>query len=310
MSLPRERDPRLGEVLTAVGHMVLGTVRPRPPDERLMQSITDAGLPPGERTVTIRALPQVTRRVPAMGVVEGAAPVRRLGSALTSFVVEHPAATFLVDPGFCRQARDRVLPELPFLTRTVVTPPRTTVSTVDGLIARPSIRRPEFALPTHAHWDHLCGLLDLPGVPVLLRDTEHAWILDGVRPPAGGVRPTLTDGRPVRTYCLDGPPVSTFTASHDLFDDGSVVLVDLAGHTPGSVGVLARTARGWVLLAGDAAWHHEQVDRLRQKPAFPGEFVDDDRDAAFATLHRLHLARHHIRVVPTHDSSVTMHLCG
>ncbi|WP_262365878.1 MBL fold metallo-hydrolase [Gordonia sp. OPL2] len=309
MPNPRERSPGPGEVLTALGHLARGTVRPRPPDARLMASIADAGLPAGDRTVTVRALPQVTRRVPATGIVEGAAPVRRLESAMTTFVVEHPAATFLVDPGFCRQARDRVLTELPFLTRLLVTPPRTTVSTVDGLTTRPPIRQPDFALPTHAHWDHVCGLLDLPGLPVLLRDTEQAWILDGERPVAGGVRPALTDGRPVRTYGLDGPPVSTFTASHDLFDDGSVLVVDLAGHTPGSVGILARTARGWVLLAGDAAWHHEQVDRLRQKPAFPGEFVDADRDAAFATLHRLHLARHRMRIVPTHDSSVSTHLC-
>ncbi|WP_425300293.1 ABC transporter permease subunit, partial [Nocardia farcinica] len=37
---------------------------------------------------------------------------------------------------------------------------------------------------------------------------------------------------------IDGPPVLSLARSRDVFGDGSVVLVDLAGHTPGSFGVL------------------------------------------------------------------------
>jgi glyoxylase-like metal-dependent hydrolase (beta-lactamase superfamily II) len=192
--------------------------------------------------------------------------------------------------------------------RRVVTPPAGTIATVDALQAGAPGTTPDFALPTHAHWDHVCGLLDFAGLPVYLRDAERDWILGGDRPPVGGVRSALTDGRPVVPYELDGPPVATFTASHDLFGDGAVLLVELAGHTPGSIGVLVRTDSGWVLVAGDAAWHYEQVDRVRQKPAFPGNLVDSDRDAAFATLHRLHLARHLVRVVPTHDHDATAQL--
>jgi glyoxylase-like metal-dependent hydrolase (beta-lactamase superfamily II) len=227
---------------------------------------------------------------------------------MTTFTVEHPDATFLVDPSYCRQAPARALAEIPGLLRHLVTPPPDTIATIDALAGAPLSRAPDFALPTHAHWDHVCGLLDLPGLPVHLRASEHDWILDGTRPPAGGVRPALTDGRPVVRYDLDGPPVATFTSSRDLFADGSVVLVDLTGHTPGSIGILARTRNGWVLLAGDAAWHCEQVGRLRQKPALPGYFADSDRDAAFATLHRLHLARHRARIVPTHDHDAAAHL--
>lgn len=261
-------------------------------------------------TVRVRALPQVARRVPAAGLVEGALTFRRLPSAMTTFVVEHPEATFLVDPGFCRDAHLRVLPELPTVLRPLITPPRSTISTAEGLELRPLRRTPDFALPTHAHWDHVCGLHDLTDLPVRLHRVEREWVLTGTDPPVGGVRGALTDGRPVLDYELDGPPVSTFTSSHDLFGDGSVMIVDLAGHTPGSVGVLARTSSGPVLLAGDAAWHAEQVERLRQKPSIPGEFVDADRDAAFATLHRLHLARHALRVIPTHDHDAVDGLCG
>ncbi|WP_141778533.1 MBL fold metallo-hydrolase [Nocardioides albertanoniae] len=280
-----------------------GLLRPRRPDDRLLASISDAGLPRGDRTVTVRPLPQVSRALPAGGIIEGAGPLRRVRNAMTGFVVEHPDATFVVDPSYCRDAPERALAELPGMLRRLVAPPADTVATVDSL--RAAQVRPDFALPTHAHWDHVCGLLDLPSLPVHLRTIERDWILGPGPAPVGGVRPALTDGRSVETYDLGGPPVATFTASHDMFGDGSVILVDLAGHTPGSIGVLARTATGWVLIAGDAAWHYDQVDLIRQKPSFPGDFVDEDRDAAFAALHRLHLARHQMRIVPTHDHDAT-----
>ncbi|MFC4375554.1 MBL fold metallo-hydrolase [Nocardia halotolerans] len=246
--------------------------------------------------------------MPAVGVIEGAPPWRRLRTSLTTYVVQHPEATFLVDPAYCRDARNKALKEHPWLVRKVATPPAATIATVDSLLA--TRFRPDFALPTHAHWDHVCGLLDMPELPVYLRGIEKDWVLGSERPPVGGVRTALTDGRSVVTYDLDGPPVASFAASHDLFGDSSVLLVDLPGHTPGSIGVLARTPSGWVLIAGDAAWHYEQIDRIRQKPSFPGGLaqVDFDRDAAFSTLHRLHLARHLMRLIPTHDHDASQHL--
>lgn len=283
--------------------MATGTLRPRRPDERFLASVTDAGLPPGTQTVTVRRLHQLARRVPALGVIEGAVRHAPVGLAMNAYVVEHPAATFLIDPALCEDADRRALHELPPLLRRLVSLPPDAVPThraLDGTHL-------DFALATHAHWDHVCGLLDLGDLPLVLHDVERDWALDGEVPPAGGVRTALR--RELRGFVLDGPPVSTFVASHDLFGDGSVVLVDLAGHTPGSVGVLLRTERESVLIAGDAAWHYEQVELIRQKPGIPGRLVDVDRDAAFRTLHRLHLARHHARVVPTHDAEAAAHLC-
>lgn len=124
--------------------------------------------------------------------------------------------------------------------------------------------------------------------------------------PIGGVRRGFA-GRPVHTFDLDGPPVLSFEASHDLFDDGSLLLVDLAGHTPGQVGVLAHTQHGWALLAGDAAWRGDQIEALHQKSGFPGCLVDEDREMTWRTLHRLHRlvdpesTEAHVRVIPAHD---------
>ena len=302
------RSPGLRQCCSAAVGLIRGTLRPRRVDERFIGSVVDAGLPEPDVTVTVTALPQVARSVPTAAIIEGTFSPRRIENAMTSFVVTHPQATFVVDPSICVDVEERAIAQLPAVLRVAVHPPADAIPTISGL-AQSGLPPVDFALPTHAHWDHICGLLDFPGLPVRLHRTEREWVSAGPVAPVGGVRDSLRD-RPLIDYELDGPPVSTFTRSHDLFGDRSVLLVDLHGHTPGSVGVLAHTRHGWILLAGDAAWHELQVEHARQKSGYPGVLVDEDRDESFKTLQRLHLARHTVRVVATHDHQAALRLTG
>lgn len=281
--------------------------RPRRPDTAFLRTLTDAGLPPARHQVRVRALHQVPKSVPTLGIVEGMRTPRRIEIAMTAFVVEHPTARFVVDPGVCDNVRQRVLVELPAVLRPAVSPPPGIVDTAAALAEALPGSTIDFALPTHLHWDHVCGLLDLPALPLQLHRTELEWASEGPVAPVGGVRSALHD-RPVTTFDLDGPPIATFERSHDLFGDGSVLLVELPGHTPGSIGILAHTAAGRLLLAGDAAWHRLQIEHLRQRPSYPGAFVDEDRDEAFRTLHRLHAIRSQMCIVPTHDHAAAADL--
>ncbi|ORB72932.1 MBL fold metallo-hydrolase [Mycobacterium scrofulaceum] len=301
------RSPTLRQCCAAATGLVWGAVRPKRPDERFLRSVADAGLPAPRRAVTVTALPQVPRPVPTAAIVEGTFAPARVGNSMTSFVVRHPQATFIVDPAVCRDVERRAIAQLPAVLRVAVRPPADTVPTITALHRLPEPPALDFALPTHAHWDHVSGLLDLPGLPVHLHRTERDWIGSGPVAPVGGVRDSLR-GRAVVDYELDGPPVLTFARSRDLFGDRSVLLVDLPGHTPGSVGVLAHTGRGWILIAGDAAWHCLQIEKVRQKSSYPGVLVDEDREEAFRTLQRLHLARHAVRIVPTHDHEAALDL--
>lgn len=301
------RSPTLRQCCGAAAGLVRGMVRPKRPDERFLRSVLDAGLPDAGRTVTVRALRQVPRLVPTAAIVEGTFTPARIENSLTSFLIVHPQATFIVDPAVCVDAERRAIAQLPAVLRIAVRPPAGTLPTTAALAELPDAPALDFALATHAHWDHVSGLLDLPDLPVYLHRREHDWIVSGPVAPVGGVRDSLR-GRPVSEYELCGPPVLTFTASHDLFGDRSVILVDLAGHTPGSVGVLAHTRRGWILIAGDAAWHRMQIDKVRQKSSYPGNLVDEDREEAFKTLQRLHLARHAVTIIPTHDHQAALAL--
>lgn len=279
-------------------------LRPRPRNGKLLGALVDAGVPHARNTVRLTALRQARNHAPAAVVAERTGRPWRVDLGMTSFLVEHPQARFLIDPSLCQDVHTRVLPELPGPFRVFVAPQRPVLGMADAL-ERVGYRPEDldFAVPTHLHWDHVAGLAELPGIAIRTSEAERAFALDGPEAPLGVARGPLVD-REFRTYDLDGPPVLTFARSHDLFGDGSVVLVDLAGHTPGSVGVLLAVEDGRrVLLAGDAVWHGMQARLLREKAPFPGELVDNDRDTTFTTVHRLHALPSSVEVLASHDDA-------
>ncbi|MBF6394288.1 MBL fold metallo-hydrolase [Nocardia cyriacigeorgica] len=278
-------------------------LRPRRPDTGLLASIEPAPLPPARATVRLRVIPQATMSAPAAIVAEGVRSLRELPMAMGSYLVEHPSARFLLDPALCADPHSRVLPGLPFPIPLLVAPDKPVLGLSDALAARDiDVADIDFVLPTHLHWDHVSGLLELPSsIEIKLPATELEWASTGPHAPMSVVRATL-DGRACAPFELDGPPVLTFHRSKDLFGDGSVVLVDLAGHTPGSIGVLLAVDDGSrVLLAGDAVWNKLQIELIREKAPMPGLLFDADRDATFATIHRLHALPDGIEVVAAHD---------
>ncbi len=114
---------------------------------------------------------------------------------------------------------------------------------------------------THLHADHICGLGAFAHATFhLSRATAQAWqsprkwgdVTEGVfpalLPPLMQWR-AMEDARRVPLQFLDASETG-----YSLFDDDSVVLVDLDGHLGGHIGVVVRTATGPVLYAVDASW--------------------------------------------------------
>ena len=61
----------------------------------------------------------------------------------------------------------------------------------------------------------------------------------------------------------DAPPLGTFPAHRDLFEDGSILILDATGATAGGLAVLIRLPTGPVLLCGNLAWTKEQYLHAR-----------------------------------------------
>ena len=72
------------------------------------------------------------------------------------------------------------------------------------------------------------------------------------------------------TNFIDAAPLGTFLTHRDLFEDGSVLILDAAGATPGGLAAFLRLPTGPVLLCGNLAWTKEQYLHAR----FPGLLFD------------------------------------
>lgn len=125
---------------------------------------------------------------------------------------------------------------------------------------------------THLHVDHISGMPDIANdVPLYIgamESTEASFKNMFVR----GLTDQLLKGKqPLQEWHFQPDPQGKFEGIIDVFEDGSVFVISVPGHTPGSVAFLIRTTKGPVLLTGDACitrwgWEHTVE---------PGDFTAD-----------------------------------
>lgn len=222
---------------------------------------------------------------------------------MDAVVVEHPSGTLLFDAGFGRRV-DAHAQTIPWLMRKLskITPETPVVEQLRS--AGMSLSRIKGVVLTHAHWDHVSGLDDLRGVPVWINQDE----LDFVRSGHPAARLARELALSYEVYSFEGGPYAGFSASHDVFGDGSVVLVPAGGHTPGSIVAFIHLPGGpSYALVGDLAWQREGIDRPAERPWVSRMLVDDDAGgvrSALAQLHALKRAMPDLVVVPAHDRRV------
>ncbi len=117
---------------------------------------------------------------------------------------------------------------------------------------------------THMHYDHVSALAEMPKATFIVTEAEWKAATTQARPLLQGYRPqTYNYAFDYRTLSYSGESVSsysTFGRTFDLFGDGSVRTVFTPGHTLGHTSVVLRTARGEVLVAGDAIYMRRTLD--------------------------------------------------
>lgn len=115
---------------------------------------------------------------------------------------------------------------------------------------------------THLHVDHASGISEFPGATFVVSRAEwDAATSQGQT--HGYVTRQFDHAFDYRLLEFEGPDAASFAGfarSFDLFGDGSVRTVYTPGHTLGHMSVLLRTARGEVLVAGDAMYLRRTLD--------------------------------------------------
>lgn len=172
-------------------------------------------------------------------------------------------------------------------------------------------------IATHMDLDHIGGLSDFPHaqVHVLRSELEHALARPTVHDRAR-YRPLQWAHGPswVPADDVGGESWLGFRAVRDLAGlPPEILLVPLAGHSRGHVGVAVDVGEGWLLHCGDAYFHRHEIER--DPPACTPGLALFQRMAAFDNRARLHnrgrlgeLARAHrndgpdrVRLFSAHD---------
>jgi N-acyl homoserine lactone hydrolase len=188
--------------------------------------------------------------------------VRATQLAVTAFLVVHPRGTLMWDTG--------AVPDDSWTPTGQPVPRRIYLS--DGRERPIAVTRPigaqvaaagvqlsqvTYLALSHAHWDHTANANAFASAIWLTRQAEQGAMLPPT-PPAVAEPSTFARLRSSRTVVVNG--------EHDVFGDGTVVLLPTPGHTSGHQALYVKLANtGGVVLSGDL-YHYPEERSLNRLP--------------------------------------------
>ncbi len=187
------------------------------------------------------------------------------------FLIEHPKGRLLFDAGLCRElspqgvystAASAAVMTAPLAGFYLPTVPKG--EAVDERLGELGLRPSDidWVLLSHLDADHVCGLRALGEAKHILCSQEDYWwssrTVYKLRQPK-----SLWLSDRLETFWFKGTDIGPFLWTKDFFDDGSLILIHLPGHTDGQFGALVRGENGYVLLTADAAFDSRSWQELR-----------------------------------------------
>lgn len=254
---------------------------------------------PPKETAVLALVTGVNHRVAAYGY-RGGSMFERREFSMAATLVKHPKGDLLIDTGFGRNI-DQQFRSMPFIFR-AITFYSLWQPAVDQLKAADyDLKSLRAILLTHSHWDHVSGLPDFPGVPVWVTREEHEFIrksgdMDFCR---------LFTGIRYEEYGFEGGPYLGFPVSHDVYADGSIVVVPAPGHTPGSVIIFVTLQNGTrYAFVGDLVWQLEGITQREERPWITRRKADTDAEGTRENLLRMVALKERLPdlvIIPAHD---------
>ncbi len=224
-------------------------------------------------------------------------------------LVQHPSGAFLIDTGLGVEIDEQFANNFSWIDRQLFK--YTKLKPVKEILVENNFNPDsiDFILATHLHWDHASGIEDFPNAKVWVskEEYEHANSVEA-KPPAFIKEQYDADFIKWNFLDFNPTPYEVFAESHDIYNDGSVVVVKLYGHSKGSVGIFINLKSGKrYFFTGDLTWAAEAFDGPSEKHFIPRKQADGNREQvkeAIVKVHHLLQFKPEIQVVPSHDANI------
>jgi N-acyl homoserine lactone hydrolase len=179
---------------------------------------------------------------------DGAYDGRVLDLPVPCFLIRHPDGDLMWDTGMSPTRTD---------LGDWATPGPSVVEQLRAVGLAPGDIR--FLAVSHGHWDHSGNAGLFARATWLANPVERAIMFDD----ENRASQSMDD-----YGSLEAAETRLFTDDHDVFGDGSVVIIQAPGHTPGHTVLLVRLAEtGAILLSGDL-WHLAESRQHRRMPVY------------------------------------------
>ncbi len=233
---------------------------------------------------------------------------KKIDTNFSAFLIKHQQDYLLFDTGLGRNIGSQYEQDMPYWQRPFFKFDKPAVP------ARKQLDDAGFApvqrvIVSHSHWDHAGGVQDFPEAKIFAAQDEMPTI-SHPQSGAGGTWPSQVADPAIHWQPLVFQPVAYkgYTKSLDLFNDGTVVLVPMPGHTAGSIGMFVTVDSGkCYFFIGDVAWKVGAVEAGAPKFWPASVIVDRDRDQTLRSVEKVRaVARQYpdLVLVPAHDGAV------
>jgi N-acyl homoserine lactone hydrolase len=225
-------------------------------------------------------------------------------SGMAAVLIRHPRATFLFDAGFGTNV-DNHIKTIPAIMRALTRYDKETSAAAQLRAQGISPAQIRMIIISHLHWDHVSGLEDFPQAETWLASEEERYIEEQ---PEGELIRQLRGKLTLHSVAFSDGAYENFDRSLDVFRDGSVVLVPLPGHTPGSLGMFVNLRSGKrFLFTGDLTWSIEGQQIPAERPWLLRKLADFDEEGVKRSIVKVYeLMKEYpgLVVVPAHDRRI------